>query len=170
MRTHPNRTIPSRLVGTLPLLIAILIATIVGCRTLSSDPERHENRALPPAKEGSLSETSIAFAKAAGSGATGFEVVERGVDGLAWRLRLVDEARESVDCQYFIFGGVAGDQLTARLLAATGITSHDVVQVGFGYNLFTGGFGFHQGAERIGASVIPSSAGSPERQIDIMRR
>ena len=45
----------------------------------------------------------------------------------------------------------------ARHLAAAGISEHDVVQIAFGYSLFTGGFGFHQGAEAIGASVIPAS-------------
>jgi phenylacetate-CoA ligase len=44
-----------------------------------------------------------------------------------------------------------------------------VVQIAFPFNLFTGGFGFHQGAERIGASVIPASTTVPEKQIMIMR-
>ena len=48
--------------------------------------------------------------------------------------------------------------LIARQLAAVDITEHDVVQVSFNYGLFTGGLGFHYGAERIGASVIPASA------------
>lgn len=58
---------------------------------------------------------------------------------------------------------------TARLLAAAGVTDHDVVQIAFPFNLFTGGFGFHQGAEQIGASVIPSSTSTAEKQIMIMR-
>ena len=58
---------------------------------------------------------------------------------------------------------------TARLLAAAGVDEHDVVQIAFPFNLFTGGFGFHQGAEQIGASVIPSSTSPPEKQIMIMR-
>jgi phenylacetate-CoA ligase len=57
----------------------------------------------------------------------------------------------------------------ARLLAASGISDHDVVQIAFDYSLFTGGLGFHQGAEMIGASVIPSSTGPVDRQILIMR-
>ena len=60
-------------------------------------------------------------------------------------------------------------ECTARVLAAAGISQHDVVQIAFTYSLFTGGLGFHQGAELIGASVIPSSAESVERQIAIMR-
>jgi phenylacetate-CoA ligase len=60
-------------------------------------------------------------------------------------------------------------ECTARVLAAAGITGHDVVQIAFDYSLFTGGFGFHQGAERIGASVIPASTGNVERQVVIAR-
>ena len=58
---------------------------------------------------------------------------------------------------------------TARLLAAAGVDDHDVVQIAFPFNLFTGGFGFHQGAEQIGASVIPSSTSALEKQIMIMK-
>ena len=59
--------------------------------------------------------------------------------------------------------------LVARFLVAGGLTPHDVVQVAFGYGLFTGGFGLHYGAERVGAAVIPVSSGRTERQIQIMR-
>jgi phenylacetate-CoA ligase len=58
--------------------------------------------------------------------------------------------------------------LVARILAAGGVTKDDVVQISFGYGLFTGGFGLHYGAERIGASVIPASSGNTARQIKIM--
>jgi phenylacetate-CoA ligase len=58
--------------------------------------------------------------------------------------------------------------LVARILTAGGITKDDVVQISFGYGLFTGGFGLHYGAERIGASVIPASSGNTARQIKIM--
>lgn len=61
-------------------------------------------------------------------------------------------------------------ECVARLLAAAGITEHDVVQIAFDYSLLAGGFGFHQGAEQIGASVIPMSlTTSVERQITIMK-
>jgi phenylacetate-CoA ligase len=60
-------------------------------------------------------------------------------------------------------------ECTARLLSAAGVDEHDVVQIAFPYNLFTGGFGFHQGAEKIGASVIPASNANPESQLMIMR-
>jgi len=59
--------------------------------------------------------------------------------------------------------------LVARLLVAGGVTKDDVVQVAFDYGLFTGAFGLHAGAERVGASVIPVSTASVSRQLQIMR-
>ncbi|WP_457573366.1 phenylacetate--CoA ligase family protein [Desulfolithobacter sp.] len=59
--------------------------------------------------------------------------------------------------------------LVARILTGAGVTKDDVIQIAFGYGLFTGGFGLHYGAERIGASVIPISAGNTKRQIQIMQ-
>jgi phenylacetate-CoA ligase len=56
----------------------------------------------------------------------------------------------------------------ARALAAPGVHEGDVVQNAFGYGLFTGGLGYHYGAERLGATVIPVSGGNTERQIMIM--
>ncbi len=61
-------------------------------------------------------------------------------------------------------------ECAARLLAAAGVTQHDVVQIALHYSLFAEGFGFHQGAERIGASVIPASlAAGVAKQIVVMR-
>ncbi len=60
-------------------------------------------------------------------------------------------------------------QLVARLLTAAGVTHDDVVQITFGYGLFTGAFGLHYGAEQIGASVIPMGGGNTEKQIMIMQ-
>lgn len=59
--------------------------------------------------------------------------------------------------------------LVARILTGAGVTKDDVIQIAFGYGLFTGGFGLHYGAERLGASVIPISAGNTKRQIQIMQ-
>ena len=59
--------------------------------------------------------------------------------------------------------------LVARVLVAGGVGKDDVVQVAFDYGLFTGAFGFHQGAERLGASVIPVSSASARRQVGIMK-
>jgi phenylacetate-CoA ligase len=59
--------------------------------------------------------------------------------------------------------------LMARVLVAGGVGKDDVVQIALAYNLSTGGFGVHYGAERIGASVIPTSTGNTRRQLKIMR-
>ena len=59
--------------------------------------------------------------------------------------------------------------LVARILTAAGVGADDVIQIAFGYGLFTGGFGLHYGAEKLGASVIPISAGNTRRQIQIMQ-
>lgn len=57
----------------------------------------------------------------------------------------------------------------ARQLIAAGATSGDKVHVSFGYGLFTGGFGLHLGAQRIGAVAIPVSSGNTARQITILQ-
>jgi phenylacetate-CoA ligase len=59
--------------------------------------------------------------------------------------------------------------LVARFMTAAGVNSDDVVQIAFGYGLFTGAFGLHYGSEAIGASVIPMGAGNTEKQIMIMQ-
>ncbi len=58
--------------------------------------------------------------------------------------------------------------LCARFMTAGGVTRDDVVQIAFGYGLFTGAFGLHYGAEKIGASVIPVSSGNTRKQLMIM--
>lgn len=60
-------------------------------------------------------------------------------------------------------------ELMARTVVAPGITQKDVVQNAYGYGLFTGGLGFHYGAEKVGCSVIPISGGNTERQLMIMQ-
>ncbi len=60
-------------------------------------------------------------------------------------------------------------ELAARVLVAGGVTRDDVVQIAFDYGIFPDGFGFHYGAERIGASVIPTSAARMAHQLEIMR-
>ncbi len=59
--------------------------------------------------------------------------------------------------------------LVARVLSAAGVTGHDFVQIAFDYSLSTGGFGFHYGAEKIGASVIPYSGDDVMKQIQVMK-
>lgn len=59
--------------------------------------------------------------------------------------------------------------LVARMMTAAGVTHDDVVQIAFGYGMFTGAFGLHYGSEMIGAAVIPMSGGNTEKQIMIMQ-
>lgn len=58
--------------------------------------------------------------------------------------------------------------LVARFMTAAGVTHDDVVQIAFGYGMFTGAFGLHYGSETIGASVIPMGGGNTEKQLMIM--
>lgn len=58
--------------------------------------------------------------------------------------------------------------LMARSFSAAGVTADDIVHNAYGYGLFTGGLGFHYGAERLGATVIPVSGGNTKRQLMIM--
>ncbi len=56
----------------------------------------------------------------------------------------------------------------ARSMYAAGVRKEDVIQNAYGYGLFTGGLGFHYAGEKIGATVIPSSSGNTQRQIELM--
>ncbi len=60
------------------------------------------------------------------------------------------------------------DECVARMLTAVGIGQDDIVQVAFGYGFFTGGFGLHGGAQKVGATVIPISSGNTANQIQTM--
>ena len=60
-------------------------------------------------------------------------------------------------------------ELMARTLTAAGTTSGDIVHCSYGFGLFTGGFGAYQGADKIGAMVIPMSSGNTHRQIQMMQ-
>lgn len=60
------------------------------------------------------------------------------------------------------------EECVARMMAGIGVTKEDIVQISFGYGLFTGGLGVHGGATRLGATVIPISAGNTANQIQTM--
>jgi phenylacetate-CoA ligase len=60
-------------------------------------------------------------------------------------------------------------EVMARCYGAAGVTSRDVIQITPSFGLFTGGFGFHYGAERIGAMVIPVGPGRTQLQLRLMR-
>lgn len=57
----------------------------------------------------------------------------------------------------------------ARICMAAGATSEDIVQISFGYGMFTGALGLHYGLEKIGATVIPNSSGNTEKALMYMR-
>jgi phenylacetate-CoA ligase len=59
-------------------------------------------------------------------------------------------------------------EVVARSLYAAGVDHNDIVHVSYGYGLFTGGLGIHQGAQKIGATVIPASGGNTKKQLQIM--
>ncbi|NLB09534.1 MAG: phenylacetate--CoA ligase [Clostridiaceae bacterium] len=60
-------------------------------------------------------------------------------------------------------------EVCARSLVAAGGTAHSVIQIAYGYGLFTGGLGLHYGAEHLGASTIPISSGNTDRQVMLMK-
>ncbi len=57
----------------------------------------------------------------------------------------------------------------ARLCAAAGATSDDIVQISFGYGMFTGALGLHYGLEKLGCTVVPNSSGNTEKALMFMR-
>jgi phenylacetate-CoA ligase len=60
-------------------------------------------------------------------------------------------------------------EVIARSMGGGNVTKKDIVQVSYGYGLFTGGLGAHYGAEKIGATVVPTSGGNTKRQLHIMK-
>ena len=59
-------------------------------------------------------------------------------------------------------------EVVARSLTMAGVGKADILQVAYGYGLFTGGLGLHYGAEKVGASVIPISGGNTKKQLQLM--
>jgi phenylacetate-CoA ligase len=60
-------------------------------------------------------------------------------------------------------------ELMARSLYTTGVRKEDVMHNAYGYGLFTGGLGFHYGAQKIGTTILPISGGMTQRQIKLMK-
>ncbi|WP_347841278.1 phenylacetate--CoA ligase [uncultured Draconibacterium sp.] len=60
-------------------------------------------------------------------------------------------------------------EVVTRTLCMAGVTRNDIVQVAYGYGLFTGGLGMHYGTENLGATVIPISGGNTQKQIQLMQ-
>jgi phenylacetate-CoA ligase len=76
--------------------------------------------------------------------------------------------------QISVVGYTRGDidiwaDLMARTIACAGGTADDIVQVTYGYGLFTGGLGAHYGAERLGCLTIPISGGNTKRQVQVLK-
>jgi phenylacetate-CoA ligase len=76
--------------------------------------------------------------------------------------------------QITVVGYTRGDldrwaDLMARTYACAGATADDVIQVTYGYGLFTGGLGAHYGSERLGALTVPISGGNTARQVQVLR-
>lgn len=60
-------------------------------------------------------------------------------------------------------------EAVARSLTSIGIGTDDTLQISYGYGLFTGGLGLHYGAEKVGATVLPTGTGGTERQLELMQ-
>jgi len=57
----------------------------------------------------------------------------------------------------------------ARCLSAFGVSREDIFSVAYGYGLFTGGLGAHNGVEMVGAAVVPASTGNTEKHVRLIR-
>jgi phenylacetate-CoA ligase len=60
-------------------------------------------------------------------------------------------------------------EVMARCIYTIGGRQQDVIHVAYGYGLFTGGFGLHYGAQKVGAKIVPASGGMTQRQIKLMK-
>ena len=60
-------------------------------------------------------------------------------------------------------------EVMKRSFASCGLSKKDIIQVSYGYGLFTGGLGAHYGAEALGATVVPASGGNTKRQVMLIR-
>ena len=59
-------------------------------------------------------------------------------------------------------------ECVARILCMGGLNNEDIVQISYGYGLFTGGLGAHYGVENLGATVVPMSTGNTKKQLTMM--
>ncbi len=87
-------------------------------------------------------------------------VAVHGSSGTGGRPTLVSYTRGDLDLW---------SQMCARALAAAGATTGSIVHNAYGYGLFTGGLGFHQGAIWLGATIVPVSGGMTARQLTLLR-
>ena len=83
-------------------------------------------------------------------------------------------ASSGTTCKPTVVGYTAHDldmwsDCMARLCAAAGATADDIVQISFGYGMFTGALGLHYGLEKLGCAVVPNSSGNTEKALMYMR-
>ncbi|MDD3338881.1 MAG: phenylacetate--CoA ligase [Lachnospiraceae bacterium] len=79
--------------------------------------------------------------------------------GTTGKATVVSYTRKDID---------AWQECVTRVLAQADIGRNDIMQVGYGYGLFTGGLGLHYGAENLGATVVPQSTGNTKKLVDMM--
>jgi phenylacetate-CoA ligase len=87
-------------------------------------------------------------------------VAVHGSSGTGGRPTLVSYTKEDLDLW---------SRMCARALAAAGTTATSTIHNAYGYGLFTGGIGIHQGGIRLGATVVPVSGGMTARQVTLLR-
>jgi putative cardiolipin synthase len=103
---------------TSALALALVLA-LSGCAAPPIGPKPPPEQAMPAQSTGRFAAMEQAVSTAHGPDASGFRLVESNVDGLKWRLVLIDSATHSLDLQYYVwFGDATGQLLMARLIAA----------------------------------------------------
>jgi len=101
-------------------LFLILLMIPMSCATIREDyPDPEPNFASEPGVSGPLADLESAFARQHGTKKSGFLLLENNAESLKWRLALIDEARHSLDVQYYLwYGDDSGDIVLKRCLDA----------------------------------------------------
>jgi len=101
------------------LVLPLALVLLGGCVSVPAPPKPAASFALAPQAGGSLAVLEQSLEQIHGQGMSGFLVLDRNQDALAWRLALIDSARHSLDLQYYVwFGDRVGQLLMARVIAA----------------------------------------------------
>jgi putative cardiolipin synthase len=118
------------------------VAACTGPTIREDYPEPEPSYALEPGQNGPLADLEAAFAKTHGSEKSGFLLLENNTEALNWRLALIDEARYSLDIQYYLwYGDDSGRLIMKRVLDAAGrgvrvrLIADGILLVGKGENL-----------------------------------
>jgi putative cardiolipin synthase len=108
-----------RLKGFISLLLLLIVAACTGPAIRDEYPKPAASCALEPGPDGPLADLEAAFAKPHGSQKSGFLLLENNTAALQWRLALIDEARSSLDVQYYLwYGDDSGSLILKRVLDA----------------------------------------------------